>query len=1073
MRSVVRLLLLLPVLVTEVVAQPMPQRLAERDQRIRALYAEEAYPEMIRAIDAQVQEAGGTPWEDSVYRYCYEYGRAQWKATGAEKGLVALEGFYDRVRRLDDHPEHAIEMLGDMSWILYEVGRVRECVRIDSMAMVIADGAPSVSLILRGKTRQYLGFDHSALGDHSRAARYFLAAKDIYERSDSVLTKHLAESCNGVGSSYWHLGRTKEAAEYYARSLELLGEPTDPELIVRKASTLGNLGIMWQDAGDLVKSGSFYQQALALNNLQIAATDDPFVRDESILNRSRTYVNLASLYHAMGQYGTSRTFVDLALKDRNRVLEPDDPKLLSVQALYAELEIAAGNYAKAEVLETEYLKACERRYGPRTEYSARTLATLADLADRKGDHRRADSLFTLSIAIERSIADERTDPLLATLYLTRAVGSSARTDFAAATDDIKRARAILVNVHGEEHRKVAQCDILLARALLRSGEPMDAEPHVRNALKLLKDRRVPKDGVPVPRSFLMPHLLPDAILAEVVIERALDPSGVDREALLMELEDAIRSLDRNKSAMQDEESKLLMHGAHKGVFDLARTIAFEAYERTGDERWKEKLFELSERDRTILLKQRLNAFSSLSFAHVPDSVIEHEARALKQLTIDPDDEASAVDIGRHEQEYARFLTTLKADHPEYFALKYGDRAYGITEVREQLLAPGQSLVAYSFADSVLFVSIIEKDRTALIRLPAGDIPSAVRRLEKAIADMDRNAYVQVAHELYGLVFAPIEEHLTGTELLVIPDGDLYSVNLETLLSAPGTASDFKEHLLIQRFTISYLLSATTAIQFKQLHRTPGKGTLALAPGFSDGLKSQYRSSVKDSAALDMAFLRYIQQPFAERTVRELGSSLSAHTMLGAEADEHGFKSLAERFGIIHLGTHAEINNTSPLYSKLVLSKGGGEDGYLHAYEIYELQLRAELAVLTACETGSGRMYDSEGVRSLAHGFAYAGCPSLVMSLWKIDERSSAEIIDRFYKRLADGRARNHALREAKLAYLNSAVDEQTLPYYWAGLVLVGETSAMPEIGTSTHWWYWALGGALLVGAVLIFRRLRS
>jgi CHAT domain-containing protein len=159
-----------------------------------------------------------------------------------------------------------------------------------------------------------------------------------------------------------------------------------------------------------------------------------------------------------------------------------------------------------------------------------------------------------------------------------------------------------------------------------------------------------------------------------------------------------------------------------------------------------------------------------------------------------------------------------------------------------------------------------------------------------------------------------------------------------------------------------------------------------------------------------------------------------------------------------------MNATSPMYSRLVLSKSGvavdsEADGYLHAYEIYELDLRAQLAVLTACETGIGKNEDGEGVRSLGYSFAYAGCPSLVMSLWKIDEKVSSEIISRFYEYLAEGMPKHLALRQAKLDHLANSPEELTSPYYWAGMVLVGDVSPL-EVGSFWGQWRWWVLAAL-------------
>ena len=321
-------------------------------------------------------------------------------------------------------------------------------------------------------------------------------------------------------------------------------------------------------------------------------------------------------------------------------------------------------------------------------------------------------------------------------------------------------------------------------------------------------------------------------------------------------------------------------------------------------------------------------------------------------------------------------------------------------------------------------------------------------------------YTSASFKLYQLAVAPFQPLLTSSELLIIPDGALHDLNFETLLTKPDTRN-FERNLLIQQYTIAYLLSTTTALQFSNLARRHSNGILALAPGFNDQLKQDYIAGLKDPSTLDEDYLHFVRQPFAERTARDLGRMLSANVMVGKAANEKAFRENAARFGILHMGTHAELNANSPMYSRLVLSKNGSElepddDGYLHAYEIYELDLRAQLAVLTACATGSGKKEAGEGVRSLGYGFAYAGCPSLVVSLWNIDEKVSAELIALFYANLAEGMPKHKALREAKLSYLAHAPQELALPYYWAGLVLVGDvepvvlSTRVPSVDPCRH-----------------------
>ena len=1050
--------------VGQLLGQSSNAQLAERHGRIVAMYTEENYAAVIALVDQQLRDATASPWADSIYRYTYKYGRAQWKVNGAEAGKAAAGRVVQRVQRDDPNGMHQLDALNDLSWIMYETGDPAGCARVDSLAMKVADRFKDVPIASRGKARHNLGFDHSALGNHTAAAGFFEEATRIYAKADSVPKSNMADSYNGLGSAYWHLGRNKEAEAAYKEALRWLGdEEDDIDLVARKANTLGNLGILWQDAGNLVRSRAYYQQAMELQGRVVQEATDPTTRDEAMLNRSRSYVNVATIYFALGDMAMTRKLLDKAMADRSQVLEPDDPKLLFLLDLYADLETAVGNNERAEELEKRYLASCEQRFGQWSDQTATANLKLAGLAATRGETDRASALFAKSIAIQERIGEQDTDPILAKILLARADMYADHGKPAQALVDLQQARAIFFRVHGADGRKVIQADIDIANMHLRTGQLEAAQRTIESALTQLEGRRV-NNTATIATTFLLPHLLPSAIHQKVVIDRAMRPDHPADEADLNELDNAIAALERNKAALQDEESKLLLYGAQRKVFDLARDVAFEAYDRRKDERWMDKLFTLTEKDRSILLKSKLNEFASMSVAGVPDPVVEQGAQLLKQLDIDPDDPQSLLDLPKHEAEYERYLNTLQRDHPNYFQLKYGETTLGIADVQRDLLKEGQSLLAYSASKEHVYIIVIEKDRSAVVRTPFAGIDSLVIALNKAMVAREANAYCTAAHQLYQRIFEPVRGLLTNTELLIVPDNELYYLNFEALLSRPSTTANFKQHLLIQEYTISYLLSASAAIQFKGLERQRGRGTLAVAPGFSDALKTNYLAAVRDSSMVDRSFLNLVQQPFAVLTAKGLGNLLSAEVRVGEQADEAGFKSQAERFSIIHLGTHTEVNNTSPLYSKLILSKGSdassnAEDGYLHAYEIFELQLRAELAVLTACETGTGKAYSSEGVRSLAYSFAYAGCPSLVMSLWQIDEKSSAGIIDQFYRNLADKQAKNVALRQAKLDYLNSAQDELALPYYWAGLVLVGDVEPVEVEGG----WPWGM----LIGAVLL------
>jgi CHAT domain-containing protein len=165
-------------------------------------------------------------------------------------------------------------------------------------------------------------------------------------------------------------------------------------------------------------------------------------------------------------------------------------------------------------------------------------------------------------------------------------------------------------------------------------------------------------------------------------------------------------------------------------------------------------------------------------------------------------------------------------------------------------------------------------------------------------------------------------------------------------------------------------------------------------------------------------------------------------LIGRQADEKSFKALAPQYATIHLATHGVLDNRDPLNSYLLLTKTDADtenDGLLHAREIMDLQLDADLAVLSACETGNGRISPGEGVVGISWAFLVAGTRSVVVSQWRVNSASTSQLMKNFYYALArqtDLRERNksQALREASLHVLNDRRCRH--PFYWAGFLLV-------------------------------------
>jgi CHAT domain-containing protein len=297
---------------------------------------------------------------------------------------------------------------------------------------------------------------------------------------------------------------------------------------------------------------------------------------------------------------------------------------------------------------------------------------------------------------------------------------------------------------------------------------------------------------------------------------------------------------------------------------------------------------------------------------------------------------------------------------------------------------------------------------------------------------------------------------TGTRLLISADGPLLSLPFETLITQVPNDSEVNYHLpyLIAERNVDYVFSA--GVLLKQMKRKrEGEKLLALGYAGSGGSREN-RTGLNNL-------------PGTEREVMSIKNVMKNHVnkyFLEGGASEATFKQQASGFDIVHLAVHGEADTTNAMNSRLVFrsEQDSVEDGSLYAHELYEIDLSTlDLAVLSACESGVGKHQVGEGTMSIARGFAYAGCPSLVISLWKIDDKTSANIMEKFYTHLAKGEPIDLALAKSKVEYMAGAKEFNSHPYYWAAFLPVGNPLALDT--PKPNWWGWVCGCVVTGGLI--------
>ena len=352
-----------------------------------------------------------------------------------------------------------------------------------------------------------------------------------------------------------------------------------------------------------------------------------------------------------------------------------------------------------------------------------------------------------------------------------------------------------------------------------------------------------------------------------------------------------------------------------------------------------------------------------------------------------------------------------------------------------------ALIEYFWGDSSLFVYAISsqeihfqmKKPDAFFKDQCKEFIEMVNHPSLSTSQNDSAffQFTQLSQQLYKMLsIGDLRSFFPNIKnLIIIPDGILGYLPFDLLISAPPTENDNFSSLpyLLKDYNIRYAYSATLLLdKYKQKHSSR-QLYAGYAPQYiSEELFADNTSPTRIYAPYRSGFAALQNN---QQEVQEAAQLFEGISLLGARASEAAFKQDAHKYQILHLAMHTLINDSLPLYSGLVFSQDQDslEDDFLYAYELYNMQLNAELAVLSACQTGIGKIQRGEGIMSLARAFMYAGCPNIAMSLWQADDEATAEIMTAFMAYLKDGMGKAEALRRAKLNYLAGAPGGEISP----------------------------------------------
>jgi CHAT domain-containing protein len=547
--------------------------------------------------------------------------------------------------------------------------------------------------------------------------------------------------------------------------------------------------------------------------------------------------------------------------------------------------------------------------------------------------------------------------------------------------------------------------------------------------------------------------------ASISIGNALRQSGKPAEAIPY-YQTAIQNTESTRSLLQSQENRQSFFEGGLGAY--VSMIGVLSASGKVDE-----AFSFNERARSRAFLDILGSKAQLSRTQ---SGLQDEEMALQQriLTLKTNQggggEGGPVSdqsnlrraLGEAERAYNDFLAKVRKENKEQASLI---NVEPLTASQfQQLLDPGVTVLEYFVTPNQVLIWVVDKERVISVGrfINRTTLLAKVNMFRESISQLeDLPKLKQQSVDLYTTLIEPALPHIRGKELIIIPHDVLHYLPFQALLSPSGK-------YLIEDYPINYLSSASLMQFTQEKRKAKGELTKILAEG---GKILTFGNPDLDDPAMALKF--------AGIEAKEIKSLYPQSTIyLEKEATEEKAKALVGTSDIIHFASHAELNEDDPLASAIRLAKSDKEDGRLEVREIFGMDLKASLVVLSACETGLGKLSSGDELVGLTRAFIYAGTPSVVASLWNVEDSSTAQLMASFYKNLKT-MTKVEALRQAQLNLIRGNVNSDLLarrgiggvgklgevpaakpsdqslsqdpvsistshPFFWAPFILVGE-----------------------------------
>jgi len=562
----------------------------------------------------------------------------------------------------------------------------------------------------------------------------------------------------------------------------------------------------------------------------------------------------------------------------------------------------------------------------------------------------------------------------------------------------------------------------------------------------------------------------------------------DLEAALKTHQLAITQLNLLKQNFRGENDQVWITGNEYNLYEDAIRTTSTLYQLTQDKKYANQIFQFIEDGKASVLLAVSQEAEAQQLSTIPDTLKKEIKSYKNQITdwktkIFQTKELKLQQIYKDsiyqiERTLEKRIKELEANFPNYKDIKFDKQLVTLEQVQQYLQKNNQrkeAIIEFLIGEKQIYIFAITAQNVYIESIDKKDtFEQQIQNLRKLLSNQiqDEKLYFQIAYQLYETLLKPVLDKEENIEkLTIIPDGILAYIPFESLVTQQNDCQNNCYHInktdyLVEKYIVSYAYSVSLLLDQKDMKNETDLSYLGFAP-FAGNQHTNGQNAMRGCSNEELLPLNA-----SKREINATHELLGGNIWENQKATKAAFLKEAPNHQILHLSTHACVDDQDPLFNRIYFA-----DEPMLNYELYNMELNAKMAVLSACNTATGVLRKGEGIMSLARAFTYAGCPSIITSLWSVPDVETSKVIISFYEELAKGHKKDEALRNAKLQYLNqsSITAAESLPYFWAAFIPVGdmEMLSMPSPSKGFSYWTYLIAAFLFFGLLFFFQKMRK